>query len=99
MYNKIKMYCLSDCFNFKATVREYGSSFYVVVVGIGYDNENHLEYSVQRMRKFDSKKSCMDFFNKSVDSGYEFVESDFLFVSDRMIPINYFDCGVDFDER
>jgi hypothetical protein len=40
----------------------------------------------------------MDFFTNFTDTDYKFDEDDFLFVSDRYIPINYFGCGVDFDE-
>lgn len=98
MYNNLYMYNLIDCFNFKASVRRCSGSVYVVVFGYGYDNEKDLEYIVERVKKFDSEKSCMDFFNISTDLSYNFVEDDFLFVSDRFIPIDYFNCGVDFDE-
>lgn len=91
------MYKLSNCSNFKASVAEEFGKFYVIVLGFGRDDLSS-DIAVTRKKQFDSKQACMDFLTKQADYDYEFTEDDFLFASKRYFSIDYFGCGVDFDE-
>ena len=89
---------LLDCHSHVASVELKDSKPYVVILGSGYDSNQDLEFEIKASKEFESKQACMDFFTNFADTDYKFDEDDFLFVSDRYIPINYFGCGVDFDE-
>lgn len=92
------MHKLEDCHSFVASVELRGNKPFVVVLGSGYDGNQDLEFEIKASKEFESEKVCMDFFTNFTDTDYKFDEDDFLFVSDRYIPIDYFGCGVDFDE-
>lgn len=92
------MHKLEDCHSFVASVELRGNKPFVVVLGGGYDGNQDLEFEIKASKEFESEQACMDFFTNFTDTDYKFDEDDFLFVSDRYIPINYFGCGVDFDE-
>jgi len=92
------MYRLEDCLSFKASVEEENGKFYVIVLGKGRSCDRFCEFEVEKKKEFESKQACMDFFTNFSDTDYKFDEDDFLFVSDRFISIDYFGCGVDFDE-
>lgn len=92
------MHKLENCHSFVASVELRDNKPFVLLWGRGYDINQDLEFDVKVSKEFESKQACMDFFNNFTDTNYKFDEDDFLFVSDRCIPINYFGCGVDFDE-
>ena len=89
---------LEDCSIFKASVAEEFGKFFVIVLGFCFDSDKCLDIEVVRKKQFDSKQACMDFLTNQADYNYKFTEDDFLFASKRYFSIDYFGCGVDFDE-
>lgn len=87
---------LKDCQSFVASVQQIEGKFYVEILGKGLNVEQDLEFEIKKLKEFPSKKDCMEFFTDYSCIDYRFDEDDFIFVSNRWVPI--FGRGVDFDE-
>lgn len=92
------MFNLDDCQSFVASVEKKDGSVYVLVLGKGYDNNQDLEFEIKKKKRFKNKQACMDFLTNQTDYDYKFNEDDFEFASHRYFQIDYFGCGVVFDE-
>lgn len=89
---------LGDCKYFSASVEEKNGKFYVIILGSGIYSDCDLIFEIVKKKEFEDKKACMDFLTNQTDLDYDFFVDDFEFASHRYFPIDYFGCGVDFDE-